>query len=55
MLNIEKNENKNGNFVYDISLSGTAVNALGSNIIANTDGFNFQKPKNSDTLKTTLT
>ena len=45
MLNIEKNENKNGNFVYDISLSGTAVNAFGSNIIANTDGFNFQKPK----------
>lgn len=45
MLNIGKIENFNDNFVYDISLSGTAVNALGSNIITNTDGFNFQKPK----------
>lgn len=31
--------------VYDISLDGTVVNALGMNIISNTDGFNFQMPK----------
>lgn len=45
MLNIEKIENKNGNYVYDISLEGTVINALGSNIIANTDGFNFELPE----------
>ena len=31
-------------YVYDISLDGTVVNALGCNIISNTDGFNFQMP-----------
>lgn len=31
-------------FVYDISLDGTVVNALGLNIMSNTDGFNFQLP-----------
>ena len=45
MLNIGKNENKNGNYVYDISLEGTVINAFGSNIIANTDGFNFEIPE----------
>ena len=30
--------------VYDISLDGTVVNALGMNVMSNTDGFNFQKP-----------
>ena len=30
--------------VYDISLDGTVVNALGMNVISNTDGFNFQMP-----------
>lgn len=33
------------NYVYDISLDGTVVNALGCNIASNTDGFNFQLPK----------
>lgn len=31
-------------YVYDISLDGTVVNALGENIISNTDGFNFVMP-----------
>ena len=31
--------------VYDISLDGTVVNALGMNVMSNTDGFNFQMPK----------
>lgn len=35
---------QNGNLVYDISLDGTVVNALGMNVISNTDGFNFKKP-----------
>lgn len=30
--------------VYDISLDGTFVNALGGNILHNTDGFNFKMP-----------
>lgn len=29
-------------YVYDISLDGTFVNALGGNVCKNTDGFNFQ-------------
>lgn len=33
-------------YVYDISLDGTVVNALGMNVISNTDGFNFQMPAN---------
>lgn len=28
-----------GGVVYDISLDGTVVNALGMNVISNTDGF----------------
>ena len=31
-------------YVYDISLDGTVVNALGFNVLSNTDGFNFKKP-----------
>lgn len=31
-------------YVYDISLDGTVVNALGYNVMSNTDGFNFKKP-----------
>lgn len=31
-------------YVYDISLDGTFVNALGNNICKNTDGFNFSMP-----------
>lgn len=30
--------------LYDISLDGTVVNALGMNVMSNTDGFNFQLP-----------
>lgn len=33
--------------VYDISLDGTVVNALGLNICSNTDGFNFELPDSS--------
>ena len=35
---------KTKDYVYDISLDGTVVNALGMNIVSNTDGFNFQMP-----------
>ena len=35
---------KRGDYVYDISLDGTVVNALGMNICSNTDGFNFSYP-----------
>lgn len=35
---------KTDDYVYDISLDGTVVNALGMNVLSNTDGFNFQKP-----------
>lgn len=40
-----KNIGKTSDYVYDISLDGTVVNALGLNIASNTDGFNFQLPK----------
>ena len=36
---------KTNKYVYDISLDGTVVNALGMNILSNTDGFNFQMPE----------
>jgi hypothetical protein len=42
------NKGKTDEYVYDISLDGTVVNALGMNILSNTDGFNFQMPKESD-------
>lgn len=32
------NEGKKSVFVYDISLDGTVVNALGMNVMSNTDG-----------------
>ena len=35
---------KTDDYVYDISLDGTVVNALGRNVISNTDGFNFKLP-----------
>lgn len=39
MLNVKKMEdNQNIGVVYDISLDGTVVNALGMNVISNTDG-----------------
>lgn len=42
VIPIELEKNK---LVYDISLDGTVVNALGANVLSNTDGFNFQLPK----------
>ena len=36
---------KTEDYVYDISLDGTVVNALGCNVVSNTDGFNFQMPE----------
>lgn len=44
MIKVE-NKGKTEDYVYDISLDGTVVNALGCNIVSNTDGFNFQLPK----------
>lgn len=40
MLNAKKitGESKHIGVVYDISLDGTVVNALGMNIMSNTDG-----------------
>lgn len=38
---------KTSEYVYDISLDGTVVNALGGNVLSNTDGFNFQLPDES--------
>lgn len=36
---------KTNDYVYDVSLDGTVVNALGLNVMSNTDGFNFELPK----------
>ena len=33
-----KNKGKTSAYVYDISLDGTVVNALGLNVMSNTDG-----------------
>lgn len=45
MINTTKiKDTQNLDYVYDISLDGTVVNALGMNVISNTDGFNFQMP-----------
>ena len=43
-----KNIGKTNDYVYDIQLDGTVVNALGLNIISNTDGFNFQMPQEEE-------
>ena len=43
MIKVSKIDN-NSPYVYDISLDGTFVNALGLNVLHNTDGFNFQMP-----------
>ena len=38
-INVKKMEdNQDVGVVYDISLDGTVVNALGANVISNTDG-----------------
>lgn len=42
-----KNTGKTNNYVYDISIDGTVVNACGMNILSNTDGFNFKLPNKS--------
>lgn len=41
-INVKKigKEEVNG-VVYDISLDGTVVNALGMSVLSNTDGFQF--------------
>ena len=39
------NLNRTDGYVWDISLDGTFVNALGCNVVSNTDGFNFKMPK----------
>ena len=44
MLKVE-NKGKTSEYVYDISLDGTVVNALGLNVLSNTDGFNFKLPE----------
>lgn len=41
---INKNVKEDYGVVYDISLDGTVVNALGMNVMSNTDGFNFKMP-----------
>lgn len=38
------NKGKTDDYVYDISLDGTVVNALGGNICSNTDGFDLKMP-----------
>lgn len=40
-----RNKRKTSAYVYDISLDGTVVNALGLNVMSNTDGFNFKLPE----------
>ena len=45
-MNVIK-KGKTEDYVYDISLDGTVVNALGMNMLLNTDGFNFQLPDES--------
>ena len=41
------NKGKSDKYVYDVSVDGTVVNALGLNVVSNTDGFNFQLPDDS--------
>lgn len=48
MIKAEIKKGKKEDYVYDISLDGTVVNALGMNIVSNTDGFNFQMPKDDE-------
>lgn len=43
-----QNKGKISDYVYDISLDGTVVNALGCNVLTNTDGFNFQMPQQNN-------
>lgn len=43
-MKVKKLSDKSTDFVFDISLDGTVVNALGLNVLSNTDGFNFKMP-----------
>ena len=47
MIHIKKIGATN-DYVYDISLDGSVVNALGMNMMSNTDGFNFQMPNEEE-------
>lgn len=42
-MKVEKID-KTGKYVYDISCDGTFVNALGRNVLHNTDGMNYKQP-----------
>lgn len=44
MAIIVENKGRTDEYVYDISLDGSVVNALGCNVMSNTDGFNFALP-----------
>jgi len=45
MIKSKKLEEGSVHIVYDISADGTFVNALGMNVLHNTDGFNFKLPE----------
>lgn len=44
MTRVKKIKEKCEDYVYDISADGTFVNAMGGNVLKNTDGFNFKMP-----------
>lgn len=44
MARVKKIKERCDDFVYDISADGTFVNAMGCNVVKNTDGFNFKMP-----------
>ncbi len=44
MIKVKQTSQYSDDYVYDISLDGTFVNALGMNVLHNTDGFNFKLP-----------
>lgn len=48
MIKSKKLEKGNVRVVYDISADGTFVNALGMNVLHNTDGFNFKLPNDNE-------
>jgi len=58
MINTKKLEKGNVRVVYDISADGTFVNALGMNVLHNTDGWmvsTFKYLKRTDIPKKTHT
>ena len=44
MIKVKKKEKLIPSVVWDLHADGTVVNALGRNILSNTDGFNFKLP-----------